>query len=577
MTRRTRLLAQAGFPGDQYMVDVNVKRGDFYAVAGSQLENFLIDGDNIANYLLRWRGVKNSSLRNIGNMRPTGLASSLAVKFDTAQGALNNQTAAAGTATTITFQAGAACPRDGWFVGATISLIGGAGAGQSRVITGYNGATKVATVSPAWDAAPNATTVFAVTGEVLHGNGALQFNTVENIWVWLGNTGNACGMEWDGDGVHDANQSRYDRVQVVHANGPGYRFRNGDTDWFNGIVSYAFGNGYGAEFYGSDTPGYDGYCRQNFLDNCLFGGASIGGRTGTLQGGAGLTAIMDAGASAIDGYYIGKFLSITGGTGAGQVRKVSAYTGASKVALVSEAWGTPPDATSTFSINGGGGAVLFKGAYRTSRWHSFGAYETQGNGSGMVFMEAGGAYSLQGEREAIFGDVAGYNMMFEAGNDFTAGTLHRIRFRQRLGGGDLADMIELRHLAQGTPGAETGALLVMVRDAAGNMAERVRITSAGLQIGGAAAQTITGVRTGVLAHAGATIAAGASVNVDITVTGVAPGDTAIVNPPGNFAPGLVIDAVYVTAADTVRARVTNRSGASVTLVAGSWRATSFKF
>jgi hypothetical protein len=43
-------------------------------------------------------------------------------------------------------------------------------------------------------------------------------------------------------------------------------------------------------------------------------------------------------------------VTITGGTGAGQSRMILAYVGSTKVASVSRAWATTPDATSTFAI-----------------------------------------------------------------------------------------------------------------------------------------------------------------------------------------------------------------------------------
>lgn len=72
-------------------------------------------------------------------------------------------TAQAGTATTITLAAGSSS--DGaLFVGRTITLTGGTGSGQSRVIASYVGATKVATVSVAWTTTPDATSTYNVVG-----------------------------------------------------------------------------------------------------------------------------------------------------------------------------------------------------------------------------------------------------------------------------------------------------------------------------------------------------------------------------------------------------------------------------
>lgn len=76
-------------------------------------------------------------------------------------------------------------------------------------------------------------------------------------------------------------------------------------------------------------------------------------RTGTAQAGAATTITLDSGASATDDAYKGMVLRVTGGTGAGQIREILSYAGATKIAEVSRAWGTNPDGTSTFRISKG--------------------------------------------------------------------------------------------------------------------------------------------------------------------------------------------------------------------------------
>jgi hypothetical protein len=73
-------------------------------------------------------------------------------------------------------------------------------------------------------------------------------------------------------------------------------------------------------------------------------------RTGTAQAGAANSITLDAGASATNGMYFNMWIRITGGTGVGQVRLISAYVGSTKIATVSSNWTTNPDATSTFAI-----------------------------------------------------------------------------------------------------------------------------------------------------------------------------------------------------------------------------------
>ncbi len=70
-------------------------------------------------------------------------------------------TAQAGTATTITLDAGASA-LDDFYNKCYIVITSGTGIGQTRVITDYNGTTKVATVDLGWDTTPDATSAFRV-------------------------------------------------------------------------------------------------------------------------------------------------------------------------------------------------------------------------------------------------------------------------------------------------------------------------------------------------------------------------------------------------------------------------------
>ena len=69
--------------------------------------------------------------------------------------------AQAGGATSITLASTASATND-VYVGCTVFLSTSTGTGQSRLITAYNGTTKVATVSPAWAVNPGANTVYKI-------------------------------------------------------------------------------------------------------------------------------------------------------------------------------------------------------------------------------------------------------------------------------------------------------------------------------------------------------------------------------------------------------------------------------
>lgn len=72
-------------------------------------------------------------------------------------------------------------------------------------------------------------------------------------------------------------------------------------------------------------------------------------RSNTAQAGAATTITLDASANANNNFYNNCLILLTGGTGAGQSRFITAYVGSAKVATVAT-WVTNPDNTSTFAI-----------------------------------------------------------------------------------------------------------------------------------------------------------------------------------------------------------------------------------
>jgi hypothetical protein len=72
-------------------------------------------------------------------------------------------------------------------------------------------------------------------------------------------------------------------------------------------------------------------------------------RSNTAQAGGNTSITLDASASAVDDFYKNSLIYLTGGTGVGQGRFISAYNGTTKVATVAT-WATNPDNTSTFAI-----------------------------------------------------------------------------------------------------------------------------------------------------------------------------------------------------------------------------------
>lgn len=87
------------------------------------------------------------------------------VGFAETLNALHGGTAAAGGASSITLAAGASAVDD-TYNGMSIVITAGTGSGQSRTVSDYVGATKVATVSVAWVTVPDVTSVYSIRDKV---------------------------------------------------------------------------------------------------------------------------------------------------------------------------------------------------------------------------------------------------------------------------------------------------------------------------------------------------------------------------------------------------------------------------
>lgn len=72
--------------------------------------------------------------------------------------------------------------------------------------------------------------------------------------------------------------------------------------------------------------------------------------TGTAQAGGASTITLANAAIATDNIYQGEIIWIVSGTGAGQVRVIASYVGATRVATVGRAWTAQPDNTTVYRI-----------------------------------------------------------------------------------------------------------------------------------------------------------------------------------------------------------------------------------
>ena len=85
--------------------------------------------------------------------------------------------------------------------------------------------------------------------------------------------------------------------------------------------------------------------------------------SGTAQAGAASTITLAAAASAVNDYYNGIKVRLTGGTGSGQIRTITAYVGSTKVATVDSNWTVNPDATTTYAVKSIVTVFVYSGEY----------------------------------------------------------------------------------------------------------------------------------------------------------------------------------------------------------------------
>jgi hypothetical protein len=141
-----------------------------------------------------------------------------------------------------------------------------------------------------------------------------------------------------------------DTLIVVHPDLQPVRItRTSDTAWtastitFDSVPKYAFN-------LDTHTNNSESLTPSAVSGNITLTTTSSKHDTGTAQAGTSTTITLKGSSSGTDDYFNGLYITITGGTGAGQIRIIEDYVGSTKVATVDRAWTTTPDNTSTYSI-----------------------------------------------------------------------------------------------------------------------------------------------------------------------------------------------------------------------------------
>lgn len=122
-------------------------------------------------------GSKSSTVTNTGVGTHVALVDTATSRllYTTLANLKRQNTAQAGGASTITLDASASAT-DSEYNNHHLVIVSGTGAGQERKITGYVGATKVATVDTAWTTQPTSSSVFAVYGQHMTSGNNMTFN-----------------------------------------------------------------------------------------------------------------------------------------------------------------------------------------------------------------------------------------------------------------------------------------------------------------------------------------------------------------------------------------------------------------
>jgi hypothetical protein len=271
---------------------------------------------------------------------------------DTGLQTVRSNTAQAGAATSITLDAGASSTTD-FFDGCTILLTGGTGSGQYRLVTAYNGTTKVATVTPAWATNPDNTSTFAILPRGIADLAAILNVAVSTSTAQLGvNAVQAGGTAWGSGAITAASiatgaitsakfaASAIDATAIATGAITSAKFAAGAID----AAAIA------ADAIGASELAADAATEIATAVADLFTGPSD-----TVQASPTPTTTSFAGSSSLsatDDIYNGCTFLPTSGTLDGIPRKITDYVGSTRTFTVSPAYTSAPASGVTFRIVG---------------------------------------------------------------------------------------------------------------------------------------------------------------------------------------------------------------------------------
>lgn len=202
-----------------------------------------------------------------------------------------------------------------FYQGMTINLNGGTGAGQDRIVQSYVSGTRVATMTANWDFIPDATTIYTISGPL---RSIAQAGGVSTITLAASDT----------QPDHYYNNSK---VYLTSGTGSG-RLRT--------IISY-----------NSVTKIATVDSAWGVAPDVTTGYYISGNRRRQATSATNTSLVLHTDDRKADDYYTGMNLTIIGGTGVGQTRRVTAYVRATNTVTIRPTWVTLPDATSIYMIS----------------------------------------------------------------------------------------------------------------------------------------------------------------------------------------------------------------------------------
>jgi hypothetical protein len=244
---------------------------------------------------------------------------------------IRSAVAQAGATSSITLDASAVAT-DNYYVTHIVQILAGTGTGQSRVIIYYVGSSKIAYVHRPWATNPDNTSVYLLTQTAgigsRHAGGLAQAGATSTIT--LISTESAITDVYKGLGIKISGGTGIGQIRSIVTYNGSTKVATVDRAWIT--------NPDNTSLYELIT--IDAIGSQSILHE------------GTAQAGANGSITLSSTAVNSNNYYDGNIVHIVAGTGVGQAKVISGYTGSSRIATVTENWAVNPDNTSVYSIRG---------------------------------------------------------------------------------------------------------------------------------------------------------------------------------------------------------------------------------